>query len=262
MIERWFAWPDAAQLAWIGVGLLLLRRSSLCLVLAIAAALGFVLTLVQYNSGSDSLALLFPWRISALLVPAATAAIASAIAARLPSTSAVATGSGAVIVALAAGGVWIMIAGIGYRMSEDETALLDFVRKEAKPDDVYLLPVSFPELGHGRGTASTTFTPPPRPKSGSNLIPVDLQRFRLATGTPIYVDFKSVPYLDTEVLEWQRRMKQCEAWYDGDWGALGRVQELRAAGITHVVAPAAKPIQAAGLIEVHADPAYIVYEVR
>ena len=262
MIDRWFAWPDAVQLVWIAVGLLLLRRSPLCLVLSIAAASASLSRSCSTAARATPSALLFPWRISAVLVPAATAVIAASLAARLPSSNAVAIGAGAVMVALAAGGIWIMAAGVGYRMNEGETALLDFVRKEARPNDVYLLPVSFPEVGHGRGTASTTFTPPPRPKPGSNLIPVDLQRFRLATGTPIFVDFKSVPYLDNEVLEWQRRMKQCEAWYEGDWSAFGSVQELRAAGITHVVAPAAKPIKADGLIEVHADPAYIVYEVR
>ena len=46
-----------------------------------------------------------------------------------------------------------------------------------------------------------------------HLIAVDLQRFRLFTGVPIYVDFKSIPYKDTEVLEWFRRLKQCSEWY-------------------------------------------------
>ena len=155
-----------------------------------------------------------------------------------------------------------MMAGIGYRTDEAEQGLFNFVRSHARPNDVYLLPVSFPAVGTGRGTASTTFTAPPRPRPGSNLIPVDLQRFRLATGVPIYVDFKSVPYLDTEVLEWQHRMKQCEMWYGSDWSALGRTQELRGADITHVVAPAAKPIAAENLRQVYADEAYVVYVVR
>jgi hypothetical protein len=280
VIDRWLAIPDAVQLAWAAVGLVLLsfarpavtsppgifaaraERSPLFVVLATAAAIGLALSLVQYQTGSHTFALLFPWRISAVLVPVATAVIAANVAALLPSARAVEWIAGAVVLVLAAGGVWVTVSGVGYRMNDAEVELLDYVRANAGPGDTYLLPVSFPPVGTGRGTASTTFTPPPRPKPGSNLIPVDLQRFRLHTGVPIYVDFKSVPYFDAEVLEWRRRMRQCEDWYDGDWTALGRAQELRAEGITHVVAPAAKPLPTDHLEVVHADATYTVYRVK
>lgn len=262
LIDRWFAEPDAFQLAWIVLGLALLWRSRLFLVAALAAAGGLVLSLVQYATGDLSLALLFPWRISVVLVPVATAAVAALLASRVPPSRLVEAIAAATVLALAAAGTWVMVEGKGYQTNDAELAMLNTVRDHARGGEVYLLPVKFPPIGHGRGTASTTFTPPPRPKPGSNLIPVDLQRFRLHTGAPIYVDFKSVPYFDLEVLEWQRRLRQCEAWYAGDWTALGRAQELRSEGITHVVAPAAQPIAAECLEEVYADPAYIVYRVR
>jgi uncharacterized protein DUF6798 len=261
-INRWFAAPDAAQLAWLAVGLVLLRRTPLFLVTVIAAASGLVLSLVQYATGDRMLALLFPWRISAVLVPVATMVILANLTARLPSSRAVELAAGVVVLLLAAAGAWIVAAGIGYGTNEDERELLDHVRANAGPNDVYLLPIEFPELQSGRGTASTTFTPPPRPKPGSSLIPVDLQQFRLFTGVPIYVDFKSVPYFDAEVLEWHRRMTQCEKWYDGDWSEPGRAQELRDVGITHVVARVERPIKAAAFREVHRDGTYTVYEVR
>ncbi len=261
-IERWFAVPDALQIAWIAVGLLLLRRSALFWVLVPAAAIGLALSLVQYETGNHTLALLFPWRIAALLVPVATAVILANAAAFLPASRSVEWIASAVVVALTVGGIWVMAARVGYRVNHAEVELLEYVRTHAEPQDTYLLPVGIPEVGGGRGTASTTFTPPPRPKEGSNLIPVDLQRFRLHTGSPIYVDFKSVPYFDLEVIEWLRRMRQCEAWYAGDWTSLGQVQELRAAGITHIVVPAAKPLPTDHLDVVHSDPAYIVYRLR
>ena len=262
VIDRWFALPDVFQLAWAAIGLAFLRRSPLFVVLLIAAAVGLVLSLVQYDTGGHTLALLFPWRISAVLVPVATVVIASKIASYLPNSRFVELPSSILLVALAAGGAWIMAGGLGYRSNEDERDLLEYVRTHSEPNDVFLLPVSFPAVGAGRGTASTTFTPPPRPSFETNLIPVDLQRFRLDTGVPIYVDFKSVPYLDTEVLEWQSRMRQCEAWYASDWNAVGRAQELRAAGITHVVGLATKPIKADSLEEIFPGAAYIVYRVR
>ena len=261
-IDRWFAVPDAVQLAWIVLGLVLLRRSRLFAVLLLAAGLGLALSLVQYETGNHTLALLFPWRIAAVLVPVATAVILAGVAAWMPATRASEFVAAFAVAALTAGGIWVSAAGVGYRMNDAEIELLDYVRTHVGPEDTYLLPVRIPEVGSGRGTASTTFTPPPRPKPGSNLIPVDLLRFRLQTGAPIYVDFKSIPYFDLEVIEWLRRMRQCETWYAGDWTSLGQVQDLRAAGITHVVSPAAKPLPTDHLDVVHSGPAYIVYRVR
>ncbi len=107
---------------------------------------------------------------------------------------------------------------------------------------------------------SASFTAPPR--SGSNLIPVDLQRFRLHTGMPIYVDFKSVPYADVEVLTWLQRVQQCEEWYGGNWSRVTVEDELKRAGISCVVTPASRPLAAPYLELTHSDPAYLVYRVK
>ena len=85
---------------------------------------------------------------------------------------------------------------------------------------MYLLPVKFPTLKkESPAGQSKTFAPPVR--TGQVGIPVDLQRFRLHTGAPIYVDFKAVPYAPAEVLEWVTRMNHLRAvWYDErDWDA-------------------------------------------
>ena len=261
VIDRWFDTVTGLQIAWALLGILLLRRSPLFLVLLIAAGIGTALTLGQYETEDATLALMFPWRISVLLVPVATAVIVAKLAARVSQSVAALFGIGVVLV-LVAGGIWVSLSGAGYRMNEAELPTLEYVRSNAGPQDVYLLPVTFPAVGGGRGSISTSFTPPPRPKPGSNLIPVDLIRFRLNTGTAIYVDFKSVPYRDAEVLEWLRRMRQCEDWYAGDWSAPGKLQDLRREGLTHVVAPTAKPLTAEYLEVVHADAAYIVYRLK
>lgn len=263
VIARWFALMDGLQLAWAALGLALLWQTPLFVPLVLAAGLGFVLTLIQYTTGNPTLALSFPWRISALLVPVATAVIVARLVTHLPTSRRVTWVAGIALLSLAASGVWVMVAGLGYRMNEAEVDLLAYVRTHVKPEEVYLLPVGIPAVGGGRGSASTTFTPPPRPKPGSNLIPVDWQRFRLHTGAPIYVDFKSVPYADAEVVEWLRRIRQCEAWYAGDWNSPGRREELKREGITHVVTPADKPLTADYLQPIpDVSPAYLVYRVR
>lgn len=262
VIARWFAWPDACQLLWIAAGLWLVRHTAWGQALACAAAAGLLLSLVQYFSGSHALALLFPWRISAVLVPTATAIIAGLLAGHLAQYRLALPLAGVMVVLLVATGIATMLYGWGYQSSPEEQGLMEYVRQHVQSGDVYLLPVRFPPVGQGRGTRSTTFTPPPRPRPDSPLIPVDWQRFRLVCGAPIYVDFKAIPYYDVEVLEWYRRMRQCELWYAGGWDSLQRREELRAEGITHVVAPAAQAIVASYLRLIYEDAAYRLYRVE
>jgi len=40
-----------------------------------------------------------------------------------------------------------------------------------------------------------------------------LVHFRLITGAPIFIDFKSVPYRDTDVLEWFERVRMAGWFY-------------------------------------------------
>ncbi len=263
VVTRWFDAVAALQLVWVGLGLLALRGTRLLLPLAVAAAGGTVLTLVVTVFPHPSLALLFPWRVSALLVPVATAVLAARAAARLPAGQWAAGVAVAGLAGMVAAGVWVMAARVGYAMNTAEVPLLEYVRGHAGPGDVVLIPTRVPAVGAGRGSISTSFTPPPRPRPGSNLIPVDLQRFRLATGVPIYVDFKSVPYADGEVLEWYRRVRQAEEWFAAaDWDAAVVRDGLKREGITLVVAPRDKPPKASFLDLVYADEAYHLYRVK
>ncbi|MCE9563120.1 MAG: hypothetical protein K8U57_13840 [Planctomycetes bacterium] len=259
-IARWFDKVAGVQLAWAGLGLAMLCRSRLFLVIFIAASIGLFGTLIQYEYDNPTLALMFPWRITVVLVPLATAVIVAKLAALLPDKPWVSWVGGVGVVAFAAAGVWVTVERLGYRAGVDETPVYDFVRSNSEPTQVYLLPVRIPAPSNRKGAMSASFTPPPR--TNSDLIAVDLQRFRLHTGTPIYVDFKSMPYLENEVLEWQRRMWQCEKWYAADWTAPERLQELRAEKITHIVTSADKPLTADYLEMVHSDPAYIVYRLK
>jgi len=116
-----------------------------------------------------------------------------------------------------------------------------------------------PRLGTGKpGAFASDFTPPPRPDQ-PNQIAMDLQRFRLYTGAPIFVDFKSVPYKDVEVLEWKRRLDWTARVYaENKWDA----EELLQSGITHVVTLASQPINQSRFKLVHNDEYYHVYLVR
>jgi hypothetical protein len=261
-IARWFDPVAGVQLAWIALGLFLLRRKRLAVPLSVATALGVVFTVVQVFASNDAIALMFPWRISVVLVPVATAAVAARLSLLDRDSRLNDTVAAFLLLVQAASGVAIMALGLGYAMNESEVPLLNHIRERAAPDDTYLIPAKIPPLSGGpRGSRSTSFTPPPRPKPGSNLIPVDLQRFRLATGAPIYVDFKSVPYSTQDVHEWHRRMRQVEAWYDaGTWDQSDMQEALRKEGITLIVLP--RPANASALQLLYRDEAYSLYRLK
>jgi hypothetical protein len=72
------------------------------------------------------------------------------------------------------------------------------------------------------------------------IIPVSLDDFRLATGAPVAVDRKSIPYLDTELAAWLTRVHNVNRFYRED-NRRGNCRHLRILaeefGATHVVLP-------------------------
>jgi len=261
-IDRWLDGIAVVQVAWIAVGIFLLRRTRLFAVLLVASSGAVMLTGVQWLTGNPTLALLFPWRLSVILVPVASAVIcgraAVALARRWPAIAANCVGlllsTTALIGWLAVGVGWF-----GYATDPAEDDLLAFVRANRRPGDLYLLPVRLPFGPPGpRGSISTTFAPR-RPSNPT--FPADLQRFRLATGAAIYVDFKSIPYADLDVLEWHRRMSRGEEWYTrGVWDA-ELLSEFRRMGITHVVMMNGRTPRCDRLIPTFTGQAYSLFRI-
>jgi hypothetical protein len=266
IVERWLDGIAVAQITWIISAIALVRRSRLLTIMLVVFVLSLLLTLLQVVTGNDSLALLFPWRSSAVLVPIATAVILGSLVSRLNpwlerrsagQTRALQAACALVVACMTAGGAAIMFFGWGYHSNADELPLLDFVRAHKEPGETYLLPVSVPKSNpESRGVFSTNFTPAPRP--GMHLIAIDLQRFRIYTGAPVYVDFKCIPYRDTEVIEWQRRVLWNQR-LDAQWGS-DQTGQLRARGITHVVTMSDQNIPEAE--KLYEDATYKLYRLR
>jgi hypothetical protein len=171
---------------------------------------------------------------------------------------------GVALAVFVAGGLAINWFGLAYFMDPDELPLLEFVRQHQAEGDTYLLPVEVPKLGSGRsGAISSSFLPPLRRDKGHQLISVDLQRFRLYTGAPIFVDFKSIPYKDVEVLEWYRRLEWAQSAYgQKDWTGTNIPSEITRQDITHVVVPVDRAIRSDALEQVYSDETYRLYRVR
>jgi hypothetical protein len=271
-VGRWLDGIAWAQIGWIILATVLVRGRRLFPIMFLTFILSLLLTLIQFGTGNDTLALLFPWRSSAVLVPIATSVIitrvVNGLADRLGAPpprrrGVVRAVYGSILAVLVAWGAAISYLGLGYRTNEQEVELLKFVRANKSPGDLYLLPVEVPKLSSERGAVSLNFTPPPRRDSQSQTISVDLQSFRLSTGAPIYVDFKSVPYKDVEVLEWHRRLLWNQGLYEHrDWNDEGVKAELARRHITHVVATTDRDVHCDALELVHEDASYRVYRFR
>jgi hypothetical protein len=265
--DRWLDPVAALQIGWVVLALALVRRTPLFVVLAVPFALSVLLTLVQVATGSNTLALLFPWRVSSVLVPVATTAVLSRLVARpgLPLDGLPARAlSGIVIVGLLAGGLWISARGLPFQGGDEDVPVMDFVRRSKSSGDVYFLPVSVPPLARStRGSLSSDFKPLPDKRRDPRVIPVDFVRFRLSTGAPVFVDFKSIPYKDGEVLQWYARLRAAEQVQARlRAGRLDEaVAELHRLGVTHLVVPAAIPPRAEGLTRVHEDDYYLIYRL-
>jgi hypothetical protein len=270
---RWCDSIALLQVGWIVAALFLIRRSRLARLLIVPFALGVLLTLLQVATGSDTLALLFPWRISTVLVPVATTILlarlvqltAPWLAPHSPGqVRAVQVTCGVLLVGVVVGGIAINSLDLAYPMSKEELPLLDYVRTHKQSGDVYLLPVEMPKVGTGsKGVISTSFTPPPKRGTNGNLISVDLLRFRLLTGAPIFIDFKSIPYKDVEVLQWRQRLDTAHRWYqEKAWDHDTIRAELARHQITHVVTTAADDLHIDALQQVYQDTYYRVYRLR
>ncbi len=264
-VDLWLDQVAGFQFAGMALSIVLVWRTPLREVLLVPFVLGTLLTWVQAATGSPTLALLFPWRVSAVLMPLATTIVLARLVGLswLPVENGVArrlayTG----LTLLVGAGVWIQSNRLAFRNDEDELPLLAHVRDHGKRGQVYLLPVKIPDLaGKTRGSLSSDFKPLEEKKTDSKIIPIDLQRFRLHAQAPIYVDFKSIPYRDVEVIEWLERLQRAESL--GQELAQGRIPatELRQAGITHLVLPATVRLDSAEVRRTYEDRKYQIYEL-
>ncbi|MHB1426681.1 MAG: DUF6798 domain-containing protein [Gemmataceae bacterium] len=272
-VDRWLDGIAWAQIGLIVLAMCLVRGSRLFVILPVCFVLALALTLAQVGTRNDTLALLFPWRVSSILVPIATAIVLTRIVQFISiwfsqpvlwRTIAIQAACVAMLTLSVAGGVSITYFGLGYRVNTEELRLLEYIRDNKKEGENYLLPVELPRLTAGKkGASSLNFTPPPRRNTQKQNISVDLQQFRLFTGAPIYIDFKSIPYKDVEVLEWRQRLMWSHQFYEKrDWNDEEIKAELKQRGITHVVAPADRAVRCDALQLVHADKYYLLYRVR
>jgi len=185
----WFDLTVVFKLVLVLAGIFMVRRSRLFWVLVPAFGIALALTLIQVFTGSTALALLFPWRISTFLVPVCVAFLLAGasnwfsglVQGQVSHLRLRATSLAFITLAVVVGGIRFTV-DLERKANLAERGLEQYVFAHKTSRQIYL-------------------------------IPTKMQDFRLASGSPIFVDFKSIPYRDRDVLEWHRRLRLADRFY-------------------------------------------------
>jgi hypothetical protein len=252
VIADWFNSSVVIQVLLICGALFVVRRSKLFTILGISAGVTLILTILQSIIQSNTLALLFPWRITVILVPLSSTILVAGLVSSQPFnrffqleqiTAGVHSSS------LSWGGAFIglNLLGISLLVLIGATrCVLDFSRKANSPEHALM-----------------DYVAQTKSADDQYLIPLGMEDFRLATGAPVYVDFKSIPYQDVEVLEWNRRVSLAGRFYRRVKGYCQLLIPLAADnGITRVVLGSDDPVDDCPLLrKEYADSNYSLYRV-
>ena len=194
------------------VALLLTIRTRLFPILLISFVFALGLTALQMRIDNDTLAFVAPWRVSVFLVPLSTSLIIAFLLSMIFAPAARAIESGKVVgwticlillLALVWRGSQAIQESFRARAESDTAKLWQFAKDTKQPEDVYLVPTHMAE-------------------------------FRLETGVPVVVTFKSHPYKDVEVIEWQDRVVAVNDFY-ASISCEGIESMASRYGVTHVV---------------------------
>lgn len=238
--QLWLNAECLIKILLISIALYLARKTRLFYVMLFPFVVMLVLTVVQVFFKSLTLALFFPWRISVFLVPVSVGIIIADIISILwQSFSRQISGKASLLlkintismVLLVLGGICAMKYKFDYYSSQPSVAVMDYIKKAKLKEEIYL-------------------------------VPPELEDFRLYVGVPIFVDYKTHPYKDIEVVEWYNRIQLVDRFYF-DKNARGKLAEklINDYAITHILV---KNSQVNGTFdnfrEVYKDKNYILYK--
>jgi hypothetical protein len=184
-------WIDINVLLQFGaccLAIWLLPRGRYRFVIMLGTAAIALFTLGAFLPNTDTYRLVAPWRLSVVIVPLSVFAIAAISVIRLKERGFFDTANAKRLIGGSLGVIFVCTA-IGaaltaYKQFKPHEAYVDYVRANLASGQLYL-------------------TAP------------GAMNFRLATGVPHYVSYKTHPYQDVEVLEWYRRLQIANTLYRG-----------------------------------------------
>jgi hypothetical protein len=239
LVGDWLDWTVAVQAVFVLAALVVLRRKRLFPIYLILTAGVVLLTLVQVVTGSYTLALLFPWRISILLIPLGVSVLLAGLVTHLlnvwqPSPM---TSRWLQVLSLTVIGCLMMIGAVRFQI-ERQRLLAD----PALPMENYIA------IHKSSGDLY--------------LVPPKMENFRLVTGAPILADFESIPYGDSAVMDWYTRLQNVGWFYQGSRPCKTLNDIIAMYGVTHVVTERNYPPSSCGPLKViYKDASYKIYEI-
>lgn len=254
IVTEWFDASVLAKLSFVGLALIILYLyqksvtplangtisipTKLFHIILWPSVIAITLTILQGLTHNVELALLFPWRFSSWLVPLSVSTLTGWGVHWLFSHFRLEQYSRFVIAFSFISSLIFAIVGIGkFQISwekktfTNDRSMMTYVDANKQSGEVYL-------------------------------IPLKMQDFRLETGAPAYIEFKSIPYKDVDVLEWRRRVDLVNNFY-----AKARCKKIlefvEDEGISHLVLPTDHPARHCKLVEREfLDEAYGVYRIQ
>ncbi len=246
LVHTWWG-PDAFfKLIVLLVGLVVaaLKKSKLVPIMLIFIAVIFGPALVTYIRPSNTIAMLQLWRTSVVAVPIAVAVILANFVSSIyqkehpPLVNYLIAGMMVVLlIAVTGKGIHSQIDNVQNAHQIEEDDLYEYVRQTGQQGDNYLVPV------YG---APKLFT------------------FRLSTGMPIVVNWKSHPWNAVEMLEWDQRRLMAHKFYrlDGEEKCEQLNYLVDTYQVTHVVALNGRAFDCPNTTLTYEDNFYLLYKVR
>ena len=249
-ITEWFSNESYVQLAILLIGVKLSRnRNRLFHILLICSVVSIALTILQMLTSNMGLALLFPWRLSTWLVPiCATAVLANISMTAANRIDAITHHRLRQIVRIFAVSMSVIFLLMACNLGLKNT-VEDAIRKDRYEGTI----LSYAKI---KSSSAQIY-----------LIPLDLQDFRLVTGLPIFVDWKSTPYRPVDLVEWYERVQLSRAYYEASNSvdAISTLDAIRNhTRITHVIVEKESDVLHAAMVGDYefGDNMHVVYKLR
>lgn len=188
-ITYWFSYKDIQSLIIIILALFLIHKEkNIFIPLTVVCALSLIFTLIHYLTDSNFFGLLFPWRSSVYLNPISILIILSIILNKLVQkysiiienySKVVFSICSLLILALTIPGVKEI-----YSLNELKNKKFSLALMLSKEKYIHRL-----------------------------LIPINQNHMRMNSGIPIFVDWKSTPYKNEEIINWYERIRLANNFY-------------------------------------------------
>lgn len=242
--QVWLADGTAYLQALVVVGAIYaVRDTKLFALLCFPFLSAVVLTGVQVLFHNNTFAFIAPWRLSVFLVPLSTYLILGGLVDGLFRRYCDRINTHQTLIArlsLATLSLLVSIGAVnqvGMFLHQDRTIpMMNFIKQTRQAGEVYLVPPDSRQI----------------------------RKFRLYTGAPIFINHKSHPYKDVEVLEWDKRLQLARQFYEDTDNRCQLLQTLSIRyGITHTVLEQPKIDTNCEIWErLYSDEHYMVYRIK